>query len=92
MSKLTFKNQPTQQEVEDFIDFIEYNRSQRNKQKDFLMAQFYLGNIFLEHGTIKIRPMEQFDESNIIDKPDTTEWEYTKYVLEQVVGANMLTI
>jgi hypothetical protein len=54
MSKLNFKNQPTQEEVQNFIDLIEYNRSQRNKEKEFLMHQFEIGNIIIEDNRIKV--------------------------------------
>lgn len=54
MSKLNFKNQPTQEEIQNFIDLIEYNRSQRNKEKEFLMHQFEIGNIIIEDNKIKV--------------------------------------
>jgi len=54
MSKLHFKTQPTQEEIQNFIDLIEYNRSQRNKEKEFLMHQFEIGNIIIEDNKIKV--------------------------------------
>ncbi len=54
MSKLHFKAQPTQEEIQNFIDLIEYNRSQRNKEKEFLMHQFEIGNIIIEDNKIKV--------------------------------------
>ena len=54
MSKLHFKVQPTQEEIQNFIDLIEYNRSQRNKEKEFLMHQFEIGNIIIEDNKIKV--------------------------------------
>ena len=76
MSKLNFTPKPTSQEVEDFIDFIEYNRSQRNKDKDFLMTQFECGNIFMNNGAISVRNSKNHSES---------EFGYINQVINKVV-------
>lgn len=71
MNKLNFKKQPTQEEIENFIDFIEYNRSQRNQDKEFLMKQFEQGNIILYDNNIKITSLnmdELLEIKKVIDK------------------------
>lgn len=71
MNKLNFKKQPTQEEIENFIDFIEYNRSQRNQDKEFLMKQFEQGNIILHDSNIKITSLnmdELLEIKKVIDK------------------------
>ncbi len=81
MSKLHFTPKPTSQDVENFIDFIEFNRSQRNKNKEFLMSQFERGAIFLENDTIVIRDMVN---------PDKTESEHIQRIIHQVVNTQMV--
>ena len=55
----------TQEEVDRFVELIDYNRSQRNQDKDFLMEQFMDGNISLKEGT-------QFQISNVGEEPGFT--------------------
>jgi len=47
----TKTQEPTLEKVEEFVDLIQYNQSQRNFNRDFLMTQFRSGNI--SFGTIK---------------------------------------
>jgi hypothetical protein len=65
MSKLKFTPKPNRQEIENFIDFIEFNRSQRNANKEFLMNQFECGNIFLENNTIVVRHSDTLDKKEL---------------------------
>jgi hypothetical protein len=89
MSKLNFKKQPTQEEIENFIDLIEYNRSQRNKNKELLMRQFECGNIIVENGVITLLPFEQFSGVDLVFL-DKDEYKHTQNIIENLTG--VLTI
>jgi hypothetical protein len=53
------KKVQTQEEIDHFIELIEYNRSQRNQNKDFLMEKFMDGEIFLKEKAIGIANIDQ---------------------------------
>jgi hypothetical protein len=85
MSKLNFKKQPTQEEIENFIDLIEYNRSQRNKDKDLLMKQFECGNVTVENGVITLLPFDQFCGVDF-DFLDKAEYKHTQDIIKNLTG------
>jgi hypothetical protein len=83
MSKLIFRNKPTQEEIQNFIDLIDYNRSQRNKEKDFLMKQFESGDVFVENNKLKVVPFKIFLSKDLnLSRED--EFKYTNNIVESL--------
>ena len=71
----------TQTEIDKFTDMIDYNRSQRNADKDFLMEQFELGNIGIKESEVEGKMIVAIDsiDTEIGMKTGELFFKYWKY-------------